>query len=141
MAALRILVADDDPDVRDFLQLALAPHFSLILARDGAEAYRLFEAERPRLVLSDLNMPGMNGLELAKRIRAHAERPNTPIIILTGTTRESDLPPGFWKMGIPADGFLEKPATPDQIVGEIRRVLALHQLSGATPVPPGKGFY
>jgi DNA-binding response OmpR family regulator len=137
----RILVVDDDPDVRIYLQMVLAPHFSLLIARDGEEGWRLFQEEKPRLVLSDLNMPGLNGQELAQRIRSHTERADTPIIILTGTTRDTDLPPGFWRIGTEADAYLDKPVKPDPLIEEIRRQLLRHAQKKSSELPPGRGFY
>ncbi|MBI1290038.1 response regulator [bacterium] len=137
----RILVADDDPDIRNFYRMVLQDHFELIFARDGVEAWRLYEEEKPRLVVTDLNMPGMNGLELTGKIRNESDRPKTPIIILTGTTRDSDLPPGFWNIGAGANKFMEKPIRPDELVAEIRRQLTLFAEANRTPLPPGKGFY
>jgi len=137
----RILLADDDPEIRDFYRMVLAEHFELIFARDGAEAWRLYEEEKPRLVVTDLNMPGMNGLELTKRIRTESTRPDTPIIIITGTTRDSDLPPGFWNIGAGANRLLEKPFKPDDLVAEIRRQLVLFAQAHSKPLPPGKGYY
>jgi DNA-binding response OmpR family regulator len=137
----RILVADDDPDVREFLGLVLRPHFELIVARDGLEAWRLFLAEKPRLVLTDLNMPGLNGMQLTEKIRECEERADTPVIILTGTTKDSDLPAGFWKMGTRANQYIEKPVQPDELVLEIRRQIVLHAQTKAKPLPPGAGHY
>jgi CheY-like chemotaxis protein len=138
---VRILVADDDPEIRDFYRLILAEHFELIFARDGLEAWQLFELEKPRLVLTDLNMPGMNGLELTGKIRGGSVRPSTPIIIMTGTTRDSDLPPGFWNIGAGANKFMEKPFKPDDLLAEIRRQLVIFAEANAKPLPPGKGHY
>ncbi|CAN5304774.1 N/A [soil metagenome] len=139
MSPAKILVADDDPDILNFHRLLLSPLFDVVFARDGLEAWKFFQAERPRLVLTDLNMPGMNGLELSQKIRAHPELGTTPIIILTGTTRNTDLPPGFWKMGTGANAYLEKPISGDALLAEIRKQLLL--TANATPLPPGTGSY
>lgn len=140
MGKVRILVADDDPDIRDLYALILGEHFDLILARDGMEAWKLFEQEKPRLVLTDLNMPGMNGLELTGKIRQHEELSQTPVIILTGTTKGTDLPPGFWKIGSGANSFIEKPVTPTDLVNEVKRQLVL-RAQAAGPMPAGRGYY
>lgn len=126
-ARIKILVADDDPGIQEFYRLALREFFDVVVARDGLEAWKLFESERPRLVITDLNMPGENGANLTNRMRNHEELGDTPIIIITGTTRGTDLPPGFWRIGTQADLFLEKPVTGDELVTEIRRVLLKHQ--------------
>ena len=139
MTRTKILLADDDPDVLDYYRLCLAEHFDLVLARDGIEALKMFEAERPAVVVTDLNMPGVNGTVLTDKIRAHPTLATTPVIIITGTTRNSDLPPGFWKMGTQADAFYEKPIKPDALVQAIRAQL-LRRAQGRE-LPPGKGSY
>ena len=139
MSLLKVLVADDDPDVLDLHRLNLESHYQLVLARDGREAWELFEKERPRCVVTDLNMPGLNGQELTERIRMHPRLSSVPIIILTGTTVDTDLPAGFWRIGTKADVFLEKPVSPEELLQAIRRQILL--AARIQPLPPGKGFY
>jgi CheY-like chemotaxis protein len=136
---LPILVCDDDADVRDFYKLVLAEFFELTFARDGLEAWRILETFKPRLILTDLNMPGMNGLELTDKIKSNLRLRNTPVIIITGATRGSDLPPGFWKIGTQANAFLEKPIVPSELIAEMRKQILLH--ANITPLPPGRGSY
>lgn len=119
--------------------MSLSEHYDVVVARDGLEAWKLFEQERPRLVLTDLNMPGINGWELTEKIRGHEELSETPVIILTATTQDTDLPPGFWRIGTRADAFLQKPLTTDEIIQEVRRQLIKRQ--APKPLPPGKGHY
>lgn len=139
MSLPKILIADDEEDIRNLLRLALSEHYDIVFARDGLEAWKLFERERPRLVLTDLNMPGINGYEFTEKIREHPDLAQTPVIILTGTTQGSDLPPGFWKIGTRADAFLEKPVSTDVILAEVRRQLVRRMTPN--PLPPGKGHY
>lgn len=139
MPKLKILFADDDPEIRTIMTMFLQEHYELLIARDGLEAWRLFEEGKPRLVVTDLNMPGINGLELTEKIRRHEQRGNTPVIILTGTTKDDDLPGGFWKIGTKADKYLDKPFDPDRLIDEIRRLILEH--AKIQPLPPGKGFY
>lgn len=139
MNKIKILIADDEPDIRALLTLALSEHYEVVTARDGLEAWKLFEQERPRLVLTDLNMPGINGMELTEKIRNHPELSKTIVIILTATVQDTDLPGGFWRIGTQADAFLCKPLTTDEILGEVRRQLVQRQ--APNPLPPGKGHY
>lgn len=136
MPRVKILIADDDPDVRSLYIAMIGDLYDVVVARDGIEAWKLFESERPRLVITDLNMPGINGLDLTEKIRNHDELGDTPVIILTGTTRNTDLPPGFWRIGTRANTFLEKPITGDNLVAEIRKQLLLRMQSGE-PVSEG----
>lgn len=141
MSPLKVLVADDDAEVLEIYRMSLCGHYEVLTARDGLEAWKLFNESRPRLVLSDLNMPGVNGQELAEKIRSHenARLAETPIIIITGTTCGTDLPPGFWRIGTAANLMLEKPVSPDEILQAVRSEL-VKSMSG-NPLPPGKGYY
>lgn len=139
MSPVKVLVADDDPEILAFHRLALGDLFELVTARDGIEAWNLFQESRPRIVVTDLNMPGMNGLQLTDKIRGHEELATTPVIILTGTTINTDLPPGFWNIGTQANSFMEKPVTMERLITEIRRQLMIR--TKVKPLPPGKGSY
>lgn len=133
---IKILIADDDPDIHAFYSLALREHFDIVVARDGLEAWKLFQSEKPRLVITDLNMPGENGANFTSRLRNHEELGDTPVIIITGTTRGTDLPPGFWRLGTQADAFLEKPLSADELIVAIRKVLLKYQEKHQHPVTP-----
>ena len=77
----KILVADDDADLLDIVAYALRRHsHEVVTAADGVRALEVFEREAPDLVILDVNMPGLDGLEVCRRIR---ERSATPIIMLT----------------------------------------------------------
>ena len=79
----KVLVVDDEPDVLDVMveRLALAG-YHVLPARNGQEALRIFEREHPALIITDLSMPGMDGLELAKTVKALS--PQTEVLIITG---------------------------------------------------------
>ncbi len=119
--------------------LGLKEHYDIIEARDGTEAWKLVQEQKPRVVVTDLNMPGMNGMELTEHIKTHETLRNTVVLIVTGTIRNTDLPAGFWNMGTKADKMLEKPVTPSDILAEIRRLLILK--AQPQPLPPGSGSY
>ncbi|MEO8376426.1 MAG: response regulator [Candidatus Sumerlaeota bacterium] len=133
---IKILVADDDLGIQEFYRISLRDFFDVVVARDGLEAWKLFQSERPRLVITDLNMPGENGANFTNRLRNHEELGDTPVIIISGTTRGTDLPPGFWRIGTQANLFLEKPISPDDLVSAVRRVLLQHQEKNQKPVVP-----
>ncbi|MBA3032559.1 MAG: response regulator [Gammaproteobacteria bacterium] len=81
-AMARILVVDDDPDLLDLISMRLtSAGYAVALAASGVEALAIFRAERPRVVVTDLRMDGMDGHALFERL--HAEAPSVPVIILT----------------------------------------------------------
>jgi two-component system alkaline phosphatase synthesis response regulator PhoP len=114
----RILVADDEPNivrlVRDFLERA---GFAVVVAADGPSALRLATRERPDLVILDLGLPGMDGLDVARALRRES---GVPIIMLTARADEPDKLVGL-ELG--ADDYVTKPFSPRELVARVRTVL------------------
>ena len=116
--AVTVLVVDDEPVVRDVLARYLEQAgFTTLQAGNGDEARRLFEAQRPSLVLLDLMLPGVDGLSLCKWIRA---RSRTPLIMVSALAEEEDRLHGL-ELG--ADDYLTKPFSPREVVARVRAVL------------------
>ncbi len=90
------------------------------MARDGDEALRRFTAARPDLVLLDLMLPGVDGLEVCRRIRAQS---NVPVIMLTAKGQDSDIFKGYQ---LQADMYLTKPFNPSELIAFARRILSSH---------------
>lgn len=118
-----ILVADDDDDWRELVHRALAERFpdaQIDVVRDGREAIEKFDEHPYCVVLLDLEMPAVDGIELTARLRARDESRTTPLIVMTAAGG-----PGEWrrlsKMG--ADGFLVKPIETEDLAMLIRRTL------------------
>jgi CheY-like chemotaxis protein len=110
-AAKRILVIDDDPVVGKSFDRVLAPKgYAVIAAMDGAEALERLAGEQYDAVYTDIKMPGMDGLEVARRIKA--ARPWLPVLIVTGygTQASEDA-----ARSIGVAGFLHKPLSPEDI--------------------------
>jgi two-component system alkaline phosphatase synthesis response regulator PhoP len=124
-----ILVVEDDPRiaeiVRDYLQHG---GFAVIAAADGAAALTLARDQRPDLVVLDLGLPGLDGMEVAKRLRRDAQ---TPIIMLTARVEESDRLLGL-ELG--ADDYITKPFSPRELVARVRAVLRRADVPGADQV-------
>jgi DNA-binding response OmpR family regulator len=113
-----ILVVDDEPIVRDVLSRYLVRGgFAVETAEDGVEAVERFQATDPDLVLLDLMLPRMDGLEVFTRIRS---RTPVPIIMLTARGEETDRLVGL-ELG--ADDYVTKPFSPREVVARVRTVL------------------
>ena len=113
-----ILVVDDEPQiaeiVRDYLRLA---GFDVIVAGDGVRALEAARGRRPDLVVLDLGLPGLDGLEVTRALRKEAE---VPIIMLTARVEEDDRLRG---LEIGADDYITKPFSPRELVARVRAVL------------------
>jgi len=113
-----ILVVDDEPQIaeiaRDYLRLA---GFDVIVAGDGVRALGAARGRRPDLVVLDLGLPGLDGLEVARALRRESE---VPIIMLTARVEEDDRLDG---LEIGADDYVTKPFSPRELVARVRAVL------------------
>jgi len=115
----KILVADDEDYLRDMLGTALRfAGFETSLAADGLDAIRQAQETKPDLVLLDVMMPGIDGLEVCRRMRADGD--DTPVIFLTALDEESDRIQGFVKGG---DDYVTKPFSLEELIGRIRAIL------------------
>ena len=115
---LTILVVDDEPRIVQLVRDSLEHGgFTVLVASDGAAALRTARTGRPDLVILDLGLPGLDGLDVARALRRDGE---VPIIMLTARTEESDKLVGL-ELG--ADDYLTKPFSPKELVARVRAVL------------------
>lgn len=120
--AKRILVAEDEMALRDFVSRNLrAREFEVLEASNGLEAMALWEREDPHLLILDIMMPRMDGLEVCKRVR---ERSAVPIIVLTALDAESDK---VTALDLGADDYLTKPFGVEELLARVRAVLRRSQ--------------
>ncbi|MEV0053984.1 response regulator transcription factor [Saccharopolyspora shandongensis] len=116
--ARRVLVVDDDHAVRDVLRRYLERSgYEVDLAEDGEAALRLFAEREPDLVVLDLMLPGVGGLEVCRRVR---DRGQVPVVMLTALGEESDRVLG---LEIGADDYVVKPFSPRELVLRVGSVL------------------
>jgi two-component system response regulator MprA len=116
---MRLLVVDDDPSVREALALVLDLNgFDVTTAIDGREAIRTLAVDSPDAVILDVLMPGLDGLEVCRRIRAVGNR--TPVLMLTARTEVSERVAGL-EAG--ADDYLAKPFAREELVARLRALL------------------
>lgn len=102
----KIVIAEDDDEIRNFLISELKGHYQLFHAPNGKLAWGLVTSEMPDLVLSDVMMPELNGLELCRKIKAHANTSTIPVILLTAKGKDEDVVEGL-EYG--AEHYIAKP--------------------------------
>jgi len=116
---MHILVAEDDLPVAKFLSSSLeAEHFDVQLASSGGDVIRLLEDGDCDLLVLDLNLPEMNGLEVLRQVRL--QRPHLPVLILTGNARVEDRVGG---LDSGADDYLTKPFAFSELLARVRALL------------------
>ena len=113
-----ILVADDDPRLRRLLRRILSDEFDVIEAADGAEAVTLTLAERPSVVLLDLEMPELDGRGALQRIRAEPSLRTTPVLIVTGAATGGEDAAACLRDG--AHDFVRKPFEEPELLARVR---------------------
>ncbi len=114
----KILAVDDDADLLDVVSYVLRrQQLDVVTATDGLQALEVFEREAPDLVILDVNMPGLDGFEVARRIRA---RSTVPIIMLTVRNEDADVV-GALRLG--ADEYVTKPFSTSQLVARVQALL------------------
>ncbi|MGI9175729.1 MAG: response regulator transcription factor [Rhodothermales bacterium] len=117
----KILIVDDEEDILDLLQYNLTREgFETITAHDGEQALALAEEERPDVIILDIMMPKMDGLEACRRLRQNAELRTIPILILTARAEEGDHVHG---LDVGADIYLAKPVSIPVLLSQTKALL------------------
>src|ERR671925_594322 len=115
---MKILVAEDDRDSRELLTWILQKlGYQVVATENGKDAWEAFRRGRFRLVISDVLMPEIDGLELCRRIRRHKQSKYTYVIIITALIGKKDYLEG---MEAGADDFVTKPFDPDELKARLR---------------------
>jgi len=118
MAGKRVLVVDDDVKTVELVKLYLnRDGYKVITAYEGQEALRLARETHPDLIVLDLMLPGINGLEICRTLRQESD---VPIIMLTAMTTDEDKLAG---LGLGADDYVTKPFSPRELAARVRAVL------------------
>jgi len=117
----RILVVDDEEDILELVRFNLVKEgYQVTGALTGEEALRKARSEPFDLILLDLMLPGIDGLEVAKKIKAHGKAQHAPIVMLSAKGEEADIVTGL-ELG--ADDYITKPFSPRVLIARIRTVL------------------
>jgi len=131
-AIKKVLVVDDDPVVgKSFDRVLSGKGYAVITARNGEEALNKLRAENYDVVFTDIKMPGMNGLEVAERVKA--SQPWLPVVIITGYGTDANEARA---KAAGVSGFLRKPLSPEMIEGSAREAL-LETAAAAAPAEAG----
>ncbi|MDY6838952.1 MAG: response regulator [Thermodesulfobacteriota bacterium] len=121
MAKEKILVVDDEEDIIELLRFNLSREgYQVSSAKSGEEALTLVRSEMPSLLLLDLMLPGIDGLEVTRRLKSNPNTMNVPIVMLTAKGEEPDIVAGL-ELG--ADDYVTKPFSPRILVARVRAVL------------------
>ncbi len=129
---MKILIVDDDRELRELIGFALrSAGYPVVEAGDGWEALRQHAAEKPDLVILDVNLPGLDGFEVCRRIRVASD---TPVMMLTVRVEEADQVRG---LDLGADDYLAKPFSPRTLLARVRALL--RRGSPERPAPSGAG--
>jgi phosphate regulon transcriptional regulator PhoB len=130
--AREVLVVEDEPDIRRLVVLHLeSDGFRCRTAANGLDALREAKANVPDLVVLDLMLPGLDGLEVCRRLRGDASTAGVPIIMLTAKSDEVDRVVG---LEVGADDYVAKPFSPKELVARVRAVLRRARPSQPTRV-------
>ncbi len=118
---IKILLADDEPDILEFMEYNLKKEgFQVLLAKNGKEAVDIAKKERPQLVILDIMMPIMDGIEACRHMREIPELQNTIITFLTARNEEYSQIAGF---DVGADDYISKPIKPRIMISRIKALL------------------
>lgn len=121
MAKESILVVDDERDIIELIEYNLSREgYSVFSAQTGEEALATAQSKLPELIILDLMLPGIDGLEVCKRLKKTSETENIPIIILTAKGEEADIVTGL-ELG--ADDYVTKPFSPKVLLARVRSIL------------------
>ena len=116
-----VLAADDDPDILELVAFRLERSgYTVIQATDGQEALRLALEKSPDLAVLDVMMPGLDGFELTRRLRAEEATRRMPIILLTARAQDADVQQGF---DAGADDYIRKPFSPQELRSRVQAIL------------------
>ena len=116
-----ILLVDDDPDIREFVTFNLAKEgYNMVTAKDGAEGVEAVKKHRPDLVLLDVMMPGMDGIEACEAIRTNPDIASTLIAFLSARGEDYSQVAGF---DAGADDYITKPIRPKVLVSRVKALL------------------
>ncbi|WP_224371828.1 ATP-binding protein [Hyalangium versicolor] len=124
-SAPRLLIAEDNADMRGYLADLLSAEYDIELAETGRQAWEAVQQRRPHVIVSDVMMPEMDGTELVARLKASARYRDIPVLLLTAKSSREEAIDGL-EAG--ADDYLGKPFGPDELKARVRAAVRLHDV-------------
>ena len=132
MAKPKILVIEDEPDILEVMQYNLEREgYKVVACRNGEQGLSRIRTDNPDIVILDLMLPGMDGVEVCRQVKSDPVTRAIPIIMVTAKAEESDIVLG---LGIGADDYIGKPFSPRELIARVKVVLRrgpLREQSGA----------
>ena len=122
MPCATILVADASEDFLTLCRETFQEKYDVLTSKEGTEAWNMIESRKPDLAIVNVELPGLDGLQIAQRIRESKVVKNTAVILVSNVVLDTDLPDSFWAMGTGADGFITKPVDPASLRAQIQSV-------------------
>jgi CheY-like chemotaxis protein len=139
VASRKIIVIDDDVEILNLLKTVLKTKgYITYTATNGEEGLRLISEKKPDLVIVDLMMPIVSGLEVCKQLRRDPEFKTIPIIVISGIGKESGKSEDFWRIGLQSDDFLSKPFDPLDLLGRVEFIFRRDAYLSTRPDSAGK---
>lgn len=126
---VKILLADDNADMRDYVSRLLQSQYTVITAVNGEDAYAKMLEHKPALLLSDVMMPKFDGFELLKRVRNHPDIKNTPIIFLSARAGNEAMVEG---LDAGADDYMVKPFSAKELITRVTNLVRINQVRRET---------
>jgi two-component system phosphate regulon response regulator PhoB len=121
MSKATILVVDDEEDIRELLELNLVQEgYQVISCETGEQAIEIAGSKLPTLIILDLMLPGIDGLEVCKKLKGNLKTEHIPIVMLTAKGEEADIVTGL-ELG--ADDYITKPFSRKVLIARVRRIL------------------
>jgi len=117
----KVLIVDDEEKVRRLIETTLSiGDFQIFQAKDGEEALKIAQEEKPALILLDIMMPGIDGFEVCKRLKSNSETKSSCVIMLTAKGQKQDIEKGY---AVGADDYFVKPFSPMELLNKVEKVL------------------
>ncbi|HDZ76821.1 MAG TPA: response regulator [Candidatus Omnitrophica bacterium] len=139
MAKEKILIVEDDADIVEMISYNLKKEgYSVISVLDGERAVYSAKRDKPDLIILDLMLPGMDGLEVCRNMRKNELTAHIPIIMLTAKSQEADKVIG---LGLGADDYMTKPFSPRELIARIKAVLRRGDVSLAKKIVKVGGIF